>query len=231
MKTRFAFSPRLAVAALAPPAFAPAAAQAAFSGNNGKVAFDRTGASGQREIVVQSPDGSQRVVANGSGPRWSPDCTRIVYNATATVQCKGRSTPAVVIRVINADGTGQRNVTNGTTPTCGASATMPAWSPDGTRIVYVGAGDCCGDIFTISVNGGASTRLTNNGGVDKEPVWSSLNKIAWVRDVGGRFHSDRVRTVNANGTAQRRACQRGTTNYRSSFAQEPAPPSARPPPH
>src|SRR3954451_2357318 len=109
---------------------AAAPAHAAFQGSNGKIAFERSG-----QIVIQDPDGTQHVLAGGTSPRWSPDGTKIVYSALVGTQCGGVTGSSTVIRVVNANGTGQRSLTPAS---CIPVDNAPAWSPDGTRIVYVG---------------------------------------------------------------------------------------------
>src|SRR4051812_17059051 len=157
-----------------------APAQAAFSGNNGKIVFERS-----NQIVVQDPNGTQHVIASGNAPRWSPDGTKIAYSAEVGTQCGGVTGSNSVVRVMNADGSGQRTLSPAS---CTPVAKDPAWSPDGTRIVYVGpngtfpAGT---DIFTVAATGGAAKRLTNDASINEHPSWSSLNKIAWSRNFGG----------------------------------------------
>jgi TolB protein len=58
---------------------------------------------------------------------WSPDGQRIVYAACFA----GHGSEDCNIGVVNADGTGQRVLTNS-----GGSLAAPAWAPDGERIVF-----------------------------------------------------------------------------------------------
>jgi TolB-like protein len=64
--------------------------------------------------------------------------------------------------VMNTDGTGQRNLTNDSAPEL-----APAWSPDGSTIAYISAGD----IYLVKADGSDPRRLTNRG-QDNDPSWS-----------------------------------------------------------
>lgn len=72
-------------------------------------------------------------VATGSCPEipmavWSPDYTRVAFIAN-----QGSPTDRTNLFVVNADGTGLTNVTNGGVD---YSAANPKWTPDGSRIVF-----------------------------------------------------------------------------------------------
>jgi Tol biopolymer transport system component len=50
----------------------------------------------------------------------------------------------------------------------------PAFSPDGTKIVYVGIEESSGtklDLWMMDVNGGNKQRVTQNG-YDRAPTWA-----------------------------------------------------------
>jgi Tol biopolymer transport system component len=100
------------------------AAQAAYPGENGRIAFISAG-----EIWTINPDGTapRQVTSptpplSDSAPSWSPDGTRIAF---------ARGNPCCVARdifVVNSDGSGERLLrSNGISPT---------WSPDGTEIAF-----------------------------------------------------------------------------------------------
>jgi Tol biopolymer transport system component len=80
-----------------------------------------------------------------------------------------------------ADGSGQTRLTNNA-----AIDTVPAWSPDGTQIVFVSQRDGNEEIYKMNANGSNQTRLTNHSGSDTQPAWSpDGTKIAFERDQSG----------------------------------------------
>ena len=83
------------------------------------------------------------------------------------------------ICVLNADGSGLLNVSNH--PAFDAD---PAWSPDGTEIVFVSDRDGDLEIYRMAADASSVTQLTANDGTDMEPAWSSDGKICFVSDRG-----------------------------------------------
>ena len=66
-----------------------------------------------------------------------------------------------------------------------SGVTTPAWSPDGTRLVFTGYDGGISDLFTINRDGTDLRRLTSDKYGDLHPVWSPDGKtIAFATDRG-----------------------------------------------
>ena len=172
----------LAIALLAPPA------HAAFPGRNGAVGYAVSSFSGdmapQREVtglearligraraseIIRcertdgAPAGGDCTTAEFASPSYSPNGRRLVFDA-------GRQ-----IGLIRADGGGLRLLPRVTT-----NDGDPAFSPDGRRIVFTGVNDRGGtDVFVHRLGSQFTRAIVQDAG---EPVWSSRNEIAYVRD-------------------------------------------------
>ena len=177
-------------------------AQAAFPGDNGKIAFVRGG-----DMYTMDADGDpQTNLTSGNGgtdPAWSADGSKLAFVRSGDIY------------VMNADGPGEpSNITNSSKNEC-----SPTWSPDGTKIAYSATTETCRystqaeflsnlqDIFVSNVDGsGEPVNLTNLYRGEADPAWSpDGTKIAFVRqsycdsDQGcssGRF-THRIFTMNA----------------------------------
>jgi TolB protein len=110
-----------------------------------------------------------------------------------------------VVYVMNADGSGQRRLTNGGAPTGCGQEHRPAWSPDGRRMAFVRHDPQFGisgppDIWVMNVDGTAGRRVARNVGWSV-PAWSpDRRRIAFV---GGRGNPG-LWVVNADGSGQSR---------------------------
>jgi WD40 repeat protein len=162
----------------------PSVAYAAFPGQNGKIAFDYHPTSD--EIFVVEPDGSGRTAITGPPeserhPAWSPGGTKIVFDRNGDIV------------VMNADGTGQVNLTpGGVGQDSGAS-----WSADGSQIVFSSSRSAAGvKIYKMDADDGSNvTQVTTDGFTfDGAPDWSPYGeRIAFVR-------SGRIWTVRSDGS-------------------------------
>lgn len=111
-----------------------------------------------------------------SGARFSPDGSRVV------MVLSGGGNPDLYLAP--AQGRGKpTKLTN----SAGVKSS-PCFSPDGSRIVY--AGEPGPQLYVMSANGGAATRVTSGiSSYCAEPDWSRAdpNKIVFTMREGGRF--------------------------------------------
>ena len=64
----------------------------------------------------------------------------------------------------------------------------PAWSPDGTHIVYNSLRGINGDLHVLSLADGVLHRLTSDLAIDAHPTWSADGRyIAFHSDRSGNF--------------------------------------------
>jgi Tol biopolymer transport system component len=177
-------------------------AQAAFPGNNGKIAFERCDNLGHGEapcdIWTMNADGSNQVnltnttLTSEGSPQWTADGQKIVFGER---DIHGNS----AIYTMNADGS---NVTTVTTRSMSCFGS-PGWSPDSQKIVFTYA---CGPgnllrINVINANGTGQQALTTGTDttVDAQPRWSPNGaKIVFSRGTS----PDEIWQMNADGTAQ-----------------------------
>ncbi len=106
---------------------------------------------------------------------------------------------------MGADGSNQTAVTTSTAP---SGDTAPAWSPDGTKIAFLGdvvsGGTHAPHIFVMNADGSNPGQITNGAG-DGEgpPTWSpDGTQIAFFASyplMGGGFSPSQIYKVNSNG--------------------------------
>jgi dipeptidyl aminopeptidase/acylaminoacyl peptidase len=157
----------------------------AWSPDGSKIAFSRFElgscvnqfSSCNWDIVTIDPDGAGEVnlLHNDEAnlnPNWSPDGAQIAFSSTLDSCCVGE------IFTMKADGTGLRQLTSFPHPGDWFTSLDPAWSPDGTEIVFSAgyAGSNHDEIQTVDVDHGDVTRLTDRLGVKDEPDWQPINR-------------------------------------------------------
>jgi Tol biopolymer transport system component len=152
------------IAALLVVLMGPAAAQATFPGKNGKIAFSFFAGptnlgSDDFEIATIVPGEAPMALPHqkphkDNWPDWSPDGSKIVW--------WHQSPNDVDVWVMNADGSGQTNLTS---ENKGTDANA-AWSPDGTEIVLdsnYNTDTGFSEIQVMDANGHFLRQLTHNG--------------------------------------------------------------------
>ena len=149
------------------------------------------------QIFVVEADGSLRQVTgsstsfNGASfPRWSPDRTQIAFHGPKTggTGIKGQ------VGVVNADGSGERQVAEGRDV---------QWSPDGTRLLFGEVDDVTSEPPSIYVLDLASGELTDVG-QGSLPKWlpggEGISFIGTVELGGGAFTAATF-TMQLDGSA------------------------------
>jgi len=99
------------------------------------------------------------------------------------------------VYTMNADGSGQTRLTNSP-----GLDFWPAWSSDGTKIVFTSDRDGNGEVYTMNADGSAQTRITADAGGDLDPAFSpDGTKVIFVSDRDGHHQ---IYAMNADGSGQ-----------------------------
>lgn len=209
--------------------------QPAWSPDGSKIAFTAgiTGTIGMTKpsanIYVINVDGSgltqltRDAGANGS-PDWSPDGKQMVFVSNRDNQNKS------TIWLMNADGSNQRVLPNPqNTTSAGFIGGEPAWSPDGTKILFTSYG-ACGDtagvaIYVTNIDGSNSRSITNDAkqcGWYSSPGWSPDGSkiVATLTIRSGRVNdpAPQIVVMNADGSNQTSISNRGRFVFNSGMS-------------
>jgi WD40-like Beta Propeller Repeat len=124
-------------------------------------------------------------------PSWSPDGSRIVFDARSpgpsALEGGNRD-----LYVVDADGSNLVRLTSED-----GWDYQPAWSPDGSRIAFV-RNSPVEDIWVMDADGGAPERLTEGVAFDLSPSWSPEG--THLTFVSNRSGSPEVYTMSGDGT-------------------------------
>ena len=155
---------------------------------------------GNSEIYLMDLDGNDPINLTDHKwadvrPSWSPNGRKMAF---VSFRDGGFNTPHHIF-VMNADGTGRRNLTADT----GLKRNWgPTWSPDGRKIAFSTfrhfvPADSRYDIFVITADGKKLDQLTDGPGTSRSPVYSpDGTKIAYVSGRSGNRH---IFLMDANG--------------------------------
>ena len=193
-----------------------------WSPDGTKIAFVAT-RDGNSEIYVMDADGSnpRNLTTHPESdyfPAWSPDGNMIAFmtDRESSVPLILDATPKIMIEfnveifVMNADGTGQTNLTEHV-----AWDGFPSWSPDGEHIVFqtdrdnswihveITLPDDLGrEIYAMDDDGSNQVRLSNSPEDDIYPSWSpDGSKIVFQSYRDGNAE---IYVMNTDGTGQTR---------------------------
>ena len=144
--------------------------------------------SGLRNLTSKLAAGQGFGAGLASDPVWSPDGRKIAF-----VRLSNR----LGVYVVNADGSGMRNLT----PKPVGTYAAPAWSPDGRKIAFVSDRDGNSEVYVMNANGSGQRNLTRNPAFDADPAWSPDGRSIAFRST--RDGNTDIYIMNADGSGQR----------------------------
>jgi Tol biopolymer transport system component len=122
---------------------------------------------------------------------WSPDGSQVAF-AAAWKDGRGRGT---ALYVVNADGTGLRQITPS-----GIGALSAQWSPDDRQIAFTSKGRADPQVWVVNADGTGLAKITQgtHGSVSTFPVWSPDSAKLLFERVDRS--SNALWTINRDGT-------------------------------
>jgi TolB protein len=127
-----------------------------------------------------------------------PTVTQVALGVVeGTIAFRSNRTGNNEIYVMNGDGSELINLTNDP-----SDDDLPAWSPDGTRIVFCTTRDGNYEIYVMNADGSDKTNLSDNPSEDCSSSWSpDGTKITFASDRDG---NNEIYVMNADGSGQTR---------------------------
>jgi Tol biopolymer transport system component len=171
----------------------------------------------KNDIHLLSADGSRFLNLTNDrdydfSAAWSPDGRRFAFAAVHTALDDPNCVPSPLgpscgthlvshVFMMNADGSGRLQLTDG------EREEGPAWSPDGSKIAYIGvSADSTSHVFVMNADGSEQTPLTSLAGqlpfLSPVPVWSPDGRRIAYSDLN--LVRPGILVVNADGSGETR---------------------------
>ncbi len=149
-----------------------------------------------KEIYISDYDGAnvRRVTVSrtlNTNPAWAPDGRAVGYTSWIS------GFPDVVMSHLF-----EGRMTRPANGNARDHNSLPAFSPDGSRVAFNSNRDDNNDIYVANVDGTGLYQLTNNPAIDTSPTWSpNGQQIAFTSD---RTGSPQIYVIGVDGTGLRR---------------------------
>jgi TolB protein len=154
--------------------------------------------SGNKEIWAMDYDGeNQHQITQlhtiSLTPRWSPDASRVAFTCYAPHNGSVLTAQICILSMLT-----DKLIA---WPRFQGTNSSPAWSPDGSLIMFMSSMYGNPELFTTDASGGYPKRLTYSNGANTSPSWNPKTgqQVAFVSDRGG---IPQLYTMNADGTSQ-----------------------------
>lgn len=155
--------------------------------------------SGNKEIWGMDYDGeNQRQLTQlhtiALTPRWSPDATRIAFTCYAQPGSGSVLTAQICIHSMLSNHLISWPRFRGTN-------SSPAWSPDGSQIMFMSSMNGNPELFVTDASGQRPKRVTFSSGASTSPSWNPKTgqQVAFVSDRGG---IPQLYVMNSDGSSQ-----------------------------
>ena len=176
-------------------------------------AIDQAGIS---DIYVMNADGTGQTRLTASPDMyarygaWSPDGRQVVFTQGIV---KAVNNPESSLYLMNAGGSDLRQLTN-----LPGQEYMPAWSPDGTRIVFVSVAGQEQAIYVINTDGSNLQRVTGTAATIFSPAWSpDGTRISYTSNASG---SDQIYIIDADGRNPMQVTAKGAHNWGAAWSPD-----------
>jgi len=148
----------------------------AWSPTGDRIAFSRrTGKDGTGLFVVDATGEGEEAITEGRStdllPSWSPDGRFLAYASDG-----GGRPGQLEIWVVHPDGTEGKRLTEGATEYASSLGIGPAWSPDGTKLLYLNKmfGGGAVDLWVGVVGVDGSDQHTVTDVESRSPAWQPI---------------------------------------------------------
>jgi TolB protein len=152
---------------------------------------------GNKEIWAMDYDGENQHALTqlhtiSLTPRWSPDATRIAFTCYAPPGSGSVLTAQICVYSMLSN----RQIS---WPRFRGTNSSPAWSPDGSQLMFMSSMLGNPELFITDANGGRPKRLTYSNAANTSPSWNPKTgqQVAFVSDRGGL---PQLYIMNADGT-------------------------------